>query len=329
MPDSQPDQQPRGQRAIQFGIYLPQVALGFGQLLDRALECERLGYDALWLYDHLYAPGVPGQPSLEAWTLATALLARTERLRVGHLVLCNSFRHPALLGKMATTLDVISGGRLELGIGSGSVPDEHDQAGLPWGSPRERGERLREALEIITRMFDPGSTGSPTATYEGSYYSVRDLPNLPAPAQRPRPPIHIGGDGEKVVLPLVARQADWWNYWLSGTSAEGFRYKMGVLQRCCAEIGRDFQMLRKSVIGPVMMAETQHELNLLIAEAEKTDAHFRLGTGLGLIGTPDTIIQRIEEYRQLGVSLFIVTPFPFTRTSFLELFAEKVIAQVR
>jgi alkanesulfonate monooxygenase SsuD/methylene tetrahydromethanopterin reductase-like flavin-dependent oxidoreductase (luciferase family) len=97
----------------------------------------------------------------------------------------------------------------------------------------------------------------------------------------------------------------------------------------CAEIGRDFHMLRKSVIGPVMLSETQHELNLLIAEAEKTEAHFRLGTGLGLIGTPDTIIQRIEEYRQLGVSLFIVTPFPFTRTSFLELFAEKAIKQVR
>ncbi|MGH7962241.1 MAG: hypothetical protein ACRERD_10520, partial [Candidatus Binatia bacterium] len=128
---------------------------------------------------------------------------------------------------------------------------------------------------------------------------------------------------------LVARQADWWNYWLSGTSADGFRYKLGVLQRCCAEIGRDFQTLGKSTIGPVMLAETKHELDLLIAEAEKKEAHFKLGTRLGLVGTPDTIIQRIEEYRQLGVSLFIVIPFPFTRTAFLELFAEKVVAQVR
>jgi len=106
---------------LEFGVYLPQVSLTFEQMLGRALECERLGYDALWLYDHLYAPGLPSVPSLEPWTLATALLARTSRLRAGHLVLCNNFRHPAVLAKMATTLDVISGGRLELGIGSGSV----------------------------------------------------------------------------------------------------------------------------------------------------------------------------------------------------------------
>src|SRR5215469_10125114 len=138
---------------IEFGIYLPQVALTFEEILGRALECERLGYDSLWLYDHLYTPGLPQAPSLEAWTLATALLARTSRLRVGHLVACNNFRHPAVLAKMATTLDVISGGRLEFGIGSGSVEAEHEQAGIGWGSPRERSERLGEALEIITRML--------------------------------------------------------------------------------------------------------------------------------------------------------------------------------
>jgi alkanesulfonate monooxygenase SsuD/methylene tetrahydromethanopterin reductase-like flavin-dependent oxidoreductase (luciferase family) len=165
------------------------------------------------MYDHLYAPGLPAQPSLEAWTLATALLARTSRLRVGHLVLCNNFRHPAVLAKMATTLDVISGGRLEFGISSGSVPDEHEQAGLPWGSPRERSERLGEALEIITRMFAmPATTGpvtaGPTTTWAGKHYAVRDFPNLPPPVQQPRPPVHVGGAGPKLTLPLVARYAD-------------------------------------------------------------------------------------------------------------------------
>lgn len=104
---------------------------------------------------------------------------------------------------------------------------------------------------------------------------------------------------------------------------------MGVLEGACREIGRDFQGLKKSLIGPVMLAETQHELDLLIAEAQKTDAHFQLGVRLGLVGTPDTVIKRIEEYRQLGVSLFIVIPFPFTRTAFLELFMEKVVKQLR
>ena len=168
-----------------------------------------------------------------------------------------------------------------------------------------------------------------SVTFAGKHFQLVDARNEPKPVQGSRLPIHIGGDGEKRILPLVAREADWWSYWLSGTSADGFRYKMGVLERCCREIGRDFHTLRKSLIGPVMLAETQHDLDLLISEAEKSDAHFRLGIKLGLVGTPDTVIQRIQEYRELGVSLFIVIPFPFTRTSFLQLFAEKVIAQVR
>src|SRR6185437_7200619 len=114
-----------------------------------------------WIYDHLYAPMLPGEPAFEGWTLATALLARTTTMRVGHLVLCNNFRHPALLGRMATTLDVISGGRLELGLGSGSYPPEHQEAGIPWGSFGERSERLGEALEILTRMF-----AGPRTTFE-------------------------------------------------------------------------------------------------------------------------------------------------------------------
>ncbi|CAO5249078.1 LLM class flavin-dependent oxidoreductase [Frankia sp. AgKG'84/4] len=195
-----------GQPGIEFGVYLPQVALDFEFMLDRALACERLGYDAFWLFDHLYAPGLPAVPSLEGWTLATALLARTTRLRGGHLVTCNNFRHPALLARMAATADVISGGRVELGLGSGSVEQEHLQAGFPWGTPRERGERLGEALEIITRMF-----AAPRTTFEGRHYAVHDLPNLPGPVQRPRPRIHLGGVGPRWTLPLVARYADVWN----------------------------------------------------------------------------------------------------------------------
>lgn len=116
-----------------FGIYIPHLSLSFDQMVERALRCLRLGYEPLWLYDHVYGPGMADVPFFEAWTLATALLARTTRLRVGHLVLCNSFRHPALLAKMATACDVISQGRLDLGIGSGSVEEEHHQLGLPWG----------------------------------------------------------------------------------------------------------------------------------------------------------------------------------------------------
>ncbi len=191
---------------VDIGVIVPQVRLGYDELLHKARTVEALGLHSLWMYDHLYAPMLPDQPAFEGWTLATALLAHTTTLRVGHLVLCNNFRHPALLAKMATTLDVISDGRLELGIGSGSYEPEHQEAGLPWGSFTERSERLAEALEVITAMF----TG-PRTTYEGRHYQVRDLPNLPAPVQRPRPPLHIGGAGERFTLPLVARHADVWN----------------------------------------------------------------------------------------------------------------------
>lgn len=310
---------------LEFGVYLPQVSLSFEQMLGRALECERLGYDALWLYDHLYAPGLPGAGSLEPWTLATALLARTSRLRAGHLVLCNNFRHPAVLAKMATTLDVISGGRLELGIGSGSVPDEHDQAGLPWGSPRERGERLREALEIITRMFDPGRTGSPTATYEGSYYSVRDLPNLPAPAQRPRPPIHIGGAGRKLTLPLVARYADVWN--IPTYALDRIGELTAALDAECERIGRDPASIRRS-IEAVMVVAPASQLDDAMARARR---HYG-GPGYGLeeggfTGTPQRVADRIAELAGQGFSSFIFFTHDRASTPTLELFAGEVMSQ--
>src|ERR1700737_4097527 len=118
---------------MDVGIYIPQVGLGFEDLLERALRCEALGFASFWVFDHLYAPGLPDQSSLEGGTVAPALLARTSALRVGHLVLDNNLRHPALTAKMATTLDVISGGRLEVGIGSGSYQQEHREGGFPWG----------------------------------------------------------------------------------------------------------------------------------------------------------------------------------------------------
>ncbi len=191
---------------LDIGVYVPQMGFSFSDVLHRAQRCERLGIGSLWLYDHMYGPGVPNIASLEAWTLATALLSRTDRLRVGHMVLCNQFRHPAVLAKMATTLDQISDGRLALGIGSGSIEDEHLRMGLPWGSFRERSERLGETLEILTQAF-----AAEAVDFEGRHYAVRDMPIVPGPVQRPRPPIVVGGVGEKFTLPLVARYADVWN----------------------------------------------------------------------------------------------------------------------
>ena len=307
---------------IEFGIYLPQVAMSFEQVLDRALECERLGFDALWLYDHLYSPGQPDKPSLEAWTLATALLARTSRLRVGQLVLCNNFRHPALLAKMAATLDVISGGRLELGLGSGSVAEEHHQAGIAWGPARERGDRLGESLEIITRMF----TGSVT-TWQGQHYRVRDLPSLPPPVQQPGPPIHIGGAGPKFTLPLVARYADVWN--VPTYALDRIAELSSALDAECERIGRDPASIRRSVEAVLAVAPPGRlEDALALARRRYGWPGFGLEAG-GFAGPPARVGDRIAELAEAGFSSFVFFTHDRASTETLELFASEVMPRFR
>ncbi|KAA9153468.1 LLM class flavin-dependent oxidoreductase [Amycolatopsis acidicola] len=301
----------------EFGIYLPPVALGFDAILAKALDCERLGYHSLWLYDHLYPPGLPEVPSFEAWTLATALLARTTTLRVGHLVTSNTFRHPALLAKMATSVDVLSGGRLEFGIGSGSHEEEHRRAGLGWGSSAERGERLGEALEIITGMFRGA-----TMSFDGKHFTVRDLPNLPAPAQPGGPPVHIGGVGPKYTLPLVARYADVWNV---PTYALG---RIAGLSRAldaeCEKAGRDPATIRRSVEAVLTIAP-EERLDEAVRRARRHygDPGYGMEEG-GFTGTPRRIIDRIGELVEAGISSFVFFTHDRASAETLELFARDV-----
>jgi F420-dependent oxidoreductase-like protein len=307
-----------GQNA-DVGVYIPQVSVTFEQLLQRAQLCEALGYHSFWVYDHLYAPSLPDNDALEGWTLATALLAKTTRLRVGHLVLNNNFRHPALLAKMATTLDVISGGRLDFGIGSGSYEPEHHEGGFPWGPLSERSARLEEGLEIITRMF----TGERT-TFEGRWYQVRDLANLPKPAQQPRPPIHIGGVGARYTLPLVARFADVWNVPTYGLGV--WNERAAVLDAACEGIGRDPATVRRSLEAVLVVAADDHALAEARARAERRYA----GPGWGLaeggfVGTPPALVDRIGALMEQGMSLFVFFLADRGERDMLHLLAEEVL----
>jgi alkanesulfonate monooxygenase SsuD/methylene tetrahydromethanopterin reductase-like flavin-dependent oxidoreductase (luciferase family) len=305
--------------AVDFGIYIPQVAIDYERILQHAQRCENLGISSFWLFDHLYAPGLPGLPALEGWTLATALLARTTRLRVGHLVLDNNLRHPALVARMASTLDVISHGRLELGIGSGSYAEEHDQGGFAWGSLRERSERLAEALEVITRMF----TGEPTS-FEGQHYRLNGLPNLPRPAQQPRPPIVVGGVGERYTLPLVARYADVWNVPTYGLSV--WRDRLSVLKSCCDAIGRDPDTIRRSLEAVLVVApdaDTLKELSGKAARRYQGDG-WGLAEG-GFIGTPPALVDRIGRYVDDGFTHFVFFLSDRGEGSMMELLAEEVM----
>jgi alkanesulfonate monooxygenase SsuD/methylene tetrahydromethanopterin reductase-like flavin-dependent oxidoreductase (luciferase family) len=306
---------------ITFGIYVPQVSFDYASILDRAMLAEEVGFDSLWFFDHLYSPGQPDRPSYEGWTLASYVLAQTTRLRVGHLVLCNNFRHPSLLGKMATTLDVLSGGRLDLGIGSGSVEQEHQQGGLPWGTFPERSERLAESLEILTRMF----TGQPT-TFSGRHYEVDDLPNLPPPVQSPRPPIHIGGIGPRRTMPLVARYADVWNVPTYGLAR--WEESERVLERECASIGRDPSTIRRSQEAMLVLAPDESSLEPALANAQRRfgDEGWGLHAG-GYIGTPPMVVDRIGQLVDKGITSFVFFTSDRAEPRTLELFAQQVMPE--
>jgi alkanesulfonate monooxygenase SsuD/methylene tetrahydromethanopterin reductase-like flavin-dependent oxidoreductase (luciferase family) len=308
---------------VEVGIYLPQVGFSWDEILDRALLCEELGFHSVWFMDHLYPPEMPRVPSFEAWTTATAVLARTARLRAGHLVLSNTFRHPALLAKMAASLDVISGGRLELGLGSGSYAAEHERAGIAWGSARRRAADLGEALAVLRSMLR-----QPETTFEGATYRVREMPNLPAPLQPGGPPLHVGGAGERLTLPLVARWADVWS---CPTYALGeLDQKRDVLAACCAEIGRDPATLLHSVESVLVLVREESELAAARAVAEKRFG----GSGWGLaeggfLGTPDAVAARIRALAARGITFFVFFLHDRAAPATLRLLAEEVLPALR
>jgi len=307
---------------LDIGVFVPQLAFSYEDVLHRALRCEQLGIGSVWFYDHLYGPAAPSISSLEAWTTATAVLARTERLRVGHMVLCNQFRHPTLLAKMATTLDQISAGRLELGIGSGSIEDEHRRAGLDWGSFRERSERLGETLEILHQAFASGKVD-----FAGKHYIVRDMPIVPGPVQQPRPPIIVGGVGEKYTLPLVARYADVWNV---PTSALGeLEHKVSALRSICADIGRDPDSIVLSVEAVMALAPDEASLPDVRRIAEKRFGGPGFGLhDAGLIGTPQAIVSRLRELHGLGFRHVVLFTHDRASDETLELLASAVIPEL-
>src|SRR6476469_468291 len=259
---------------------------------------------------------------MEAWTLATALLSRTERIRIGHMLLCNQFRHPVLLAKMATTLDQISGGRLQLGIGSGSIEAEHQQAGLEWGSFAERSARLGETLEILDQAFATGSID-----FHGAHYTVSGLPISPGPAQQPHPPIIVGGVGEKYTLPLVARYADVWNV---PTYALGdLQQKISALRSICEEVGRDPSTIVLSIEAVMALAADDASLPAVRQLAEKRFGvpAFGLEEG-GLIGTPAAIVDRLHELQGLGFGQIVLFTHDRGSDETLDLLASEVIAKL-
>jgi probable F420-dependent oxidoreductase, Rv1855c family len=206
-----------------------------------ARQAERLGFESVWVFDHFQTVPEPiDELTFESFTTLAALAASTERVRLGHVVICTAFRNPALTAKMIGTLDVISGGRMELGIGAGWKEDEWLAYGYGFPDTKTRLAMLADHLEVITRMLGPGH-----ATFAGTYASVTDAINVPRGLQQPRIPIMVGGNGPKVTWRLAARHADELN--LDWLSPEEVRDALPIIHARCEEIGRDPASLRLSV----------------------------------------------------------------------------------
>ena len=219
---------------LSFGIKTAPQHTTYDEMLAIWREAEEIeAFEHAWLFDH-FAPiqGDVSGPCLEGWTVLAAFAALTKRLRLGLMVTGNTYRHPAVLAKIAATVDVISNGRLDFGIGAGWNEYEHTSMGIPLYRPGERIRRLDEACEIIRRLFT-----EPTVDFDGRYYQLKDARSEPKPVQKPHPPFVIGGGGEQLTLRVVARHADIWNY--TGDSPEEFRRKADILRGHCAAIGRN------------------------------------------------------------------------------------------
>lgn len=212
----------------------------YAQIRDAWLEADRLGFETAWLHDHLLNQNDVTLPEDEGWTVLTALLVEARRIRGGIMVSANTFRHPSVLAKMATTLDVISNGRVEVGLGAGWFEQEHLQYGLTLPPLRERMQRLEEACRVLKALWT-----EPRATLDGTYYHLREAIHEPKPVQKPHPPLVIGTRGERVGLRIVARHADMWN--LANGTAEEFRTKSALLDQYCAEIDRDPGEIERTV----------------------------------------------------------------------------------
>ena len=304
------------QTPVKFNVRVNQYRYSYADLLRIWQEADQLGYYSASLFDLLTVD------ALECWTTLTALLAQTKRIRAVPMVLANQYRHPVLTAKMVATLDVISGGRITLGIGAGGSRSDTEHSGLPFPSTRVRCEMLEESLKIIRRLWT-----EPFVDYDGKHYRVSGASIDPKPTQAPVPPILVGGHGPRYVLPAIGRTADICNVG-SNDTVEQHREYAGIIRQAAEDAGRDPAGIELTHNADCIIAPTQWEYERLVA---------RLGENAGmtatayqaerlrntLSGTPEQICDRISEYVEFGIRyFFVVFPNPAPSET-LALFARR------
>jgi F420-dependent oxidoreductase-like protein len=286
-------------KKIKFGAVLnetPQMSVSpdYKELARLLRMCENTGFDSAWLMDHLtYGPE---SAVFECWTTLSALSRETSRIHLGPFFLCNSYRNPALVAKMTATLDVISEGRVELGLGAGWKEDEYRAYGYPFASAAERVRRLDEACAIIKLMW----SGKP-ATFQGKYYRVSEAVCRPEPIRLGGPPLWIGGGGEQLTLRVVAKYADVCNFSGYCTSIQLFEKKLAALERHCQSVGRRIDDIVKSVTLELVLGKDENE-----AHHREREAPASKTPNERFVGTPSDCISLLERFVNIGASYFML-----------------------
>jgi len=308
-------------RSIEVGWRIPEFPIKgrggpeFVEQILRSLERVEHDFDSAWLSDHMIPWANwqdPATDNLEAWTTVSHLMGVFRRLSFGHIVLCNSYRNPAFLAKMAATLCYLAPGRFILGIGAGWKQDEYTAYGYDFPSASARVGALGEGVQIIRKMWTENAV-----RFNGKHYRVYDAYCSPKP--NPKPPIMIGGAGERL-LKVVASQADWWNGVLP---LETYKHKLSVLKKHCEKVGRDYDSIKKTWLGAVAIAKTDDEA-CMIAKSNSFAT-----TDPPITGTPEQITEQLTEFVDLGVEYFILRFLDFPNYSGLELFTENVTPEFK
>ena len=309
---------------MKFGIQHPNFSFdGEGREIAESLrriatQAESSGFDSFWVMDHFHQiqnVGEPREPMLESWATLSTIAGFTSRIRLGTMVTGIVYRYPSVLAKIGATLDVLSRGRLFMGIGAAWNKEEAAAYGIYFPSTSERFQRLEEAVQIIRKMW----TEQP-ASFDGKFYQIRDAHCNPQPIQKPCPPILIGGSGERKTLRIVAQYGDACN--LFG-SVETVKKKLAVLREHCRSVGRDYDSIIKSKLGHVVI-ETNKEK---VAEAVKGMPE-DMRQEYVIYGTPEEVRRQVEAFRDVGIEYLIVNLEPDKELDALQLFADEVVSKL-
>jgi F420-dependent oxidoreductase-like protein len=309
--------------AVHFGVTLPQIKRTWEETRAAALEFERLGFDSVWLNDHLY--GIPGPqiPILEAWTTLAAVGAVTGRVQLGTLVTPIGFRNPALLAKMVATLDNITAGRVIVGLGCGWFEMEFSGYGFEFPP---LGARLRQLDEAVTVMKQMWTESQPT--FHGGQFHIDGVFCEPKPVRQPHPPVLIGGGGERVLLRLAAQHADIWNN-LAVNQGE-LSNKVDRLREHCSAIGRDPSTITVSQQCMVVIGESEADAAAKVERARQIyGGHLGTGGSNNIAGTPAQCIEKIRQHIAAGCTMFVIEFFGRDTREPARIFAEQVVPEFR